>query len=195
MSKIIITDLGNVIVKVDFDKLKKSLNENLRDSKDFELIMNLNIRFNKGGLTPQEFYNLTMGFMTKQIKYSSFVKLWTDIFKIDEEMCNFYKTLKNDGYNIILASNTDPLHYQHIVESYDLSFLTDSFLSYENHAIKPDQNFFTKLIEKYELTPESSIFIDDLKENIVAAEKAALTVIHHTDNKNTIDRVLSWLKN
>ena len=40
--------------------------------------------------------------------------------------------------------------------------------------IKPDERAFLRLMEKYEIRPEEAVFLDDTRENILAAERLGI---------------------
>ena len=51
------------------------------------------------------------------------------------------------------------------------AYIDGKIISYEVNVKKPDMEIFHLLIEKYNIKPEESVFIDDNKKNIDAAEK------------------------
>ena len=49
--------------------------------------------------------------------------------------------------------------------------LTDGgILSYTEHMIKPDREIYDLLVERYNLTPSKTVFIDDTPVNVEAAK-------------------------
>ena len=68
----------------------------------------------------------------------------------------------------------------------DYSFLThfDGLLiSGEDNLIKPDAAIYQLAIQRFNLIPEETVFIDDRLENIEAAKKLEFKTIHLTDPK------------
>ena len=79
------------------------------------------------------------------------------------------------------------------INNYKLDFIDEEFLSYQEKEIKPDLTFFYKLISKYSLGLESTVFVDDRLENILAAKKAGIISIHNISNMETINKLDSFL--
>lgn len=55
--------------------------------------------------------------------------------------------------------------------------LSGKVLSFEEGLIKPDPAVFHLLLDRYQLDPETCVFIDDIAGNILAAEKLGMTGI------------------
>ena len=55
--------------------------------------------------------------------------------------------------------------------------------------MKPDEKIYRLLLDKYDLKPEETLFIDDIAENIEAAGKIGIDTIHLTDYNALSDRL------
>ncbi|MGK0175780.1 MAG: 2-haloacid dehalogenase, partial [Ulvibacter sp.] len=55
--------------------------------------------------------------------------------------------------------------------------------------IKPNEEIYLLLLERYSLKAEESIFIDDNYKNIIAANKLGFHTIHFTENVNLEKRL------
>jgi HAD superfamily hydrolase (TIGR01509 family) len=74
-----------------------------------------------------------------------------------------------------LLSNTNPLHFDSCMENLKaLQFIPSHFLSYRLKSLKPESGIFEKAIELLQLHPRDILYIDDIRENIEAAERAGL---------------------
>ena len=156
--------------------------------------MGYNLKYNKGEYTPEQFYLLVKEKFHFTGSYKEFISIWEDIFSPNDEIISYYNDLSKRGVKIVLASNTDPIHYQYILKRWGLNFLHSAFLSYEVKEIKPDHSFYHKLIEFGKFSPSNAIFIDDLAENTQSAEECGFNTIHHTDSRTTIDNIERFLK-
>lgn len=88
------------------------------------------------------------------------------------------------SYNLILLSNTNPIHFDYIRRRFSYVNLFNNFaLSYELRMLKPDTRIYDRIAVLYNLRPYESLFIDDLEENCLAASKSGLNVINYTDFK------------
>ncbi|PID27124.1 MAG: hypothetical protein CR982_06645 [Candidatus Cloacimonadota bacterium] len=152
-----------------------------------------NLKFNRGDYNSIEFYKLIcekFGFIGS---FEEFKSLWANLFSLNEEISDYYMDLHKRGITIILASNTDPIHYSYILKRWKLGFLNSAFLSYEHKVIKPDLNFYSSLTKFGNLDPENCIFIDDLEENVKSAKDYGYSVIHHKENYSTIEKIERFL--
>jgi HAD superfamily hydrolase (TIGR01509 family) len=74
-----------------------------------------------------------------------------------------------------LLSNTNPLHFDAcMVNLRVLQFIPSHFLSYRLRSLKPESGIFEQTIELLQLDPRDILYIDDLPENIEAADRAGL---------------------
>lgn len=62
-------------------------------------------------------------------------------------------------------------------------------VSGDEKMIKPNEDIYLLLLERYSLKAEESIFIDDNYTNIVAANKLGFQTIHFTENVNLEKRL------
>lgn len=106
----------------------------------------------------------------KQVLTENWVKMLTQ----KEENIAFLKELKSRNFKIYLLSNLSEESHKFIKE-YDFFDLVDGGVySYAEKVCKPDRKIYERLLEKYNLIPEETIFIDDNKENIEVAEELGI---------------------
>ena len=61
-----------------------------------------------------------------------------------------------------------------------LSRFSGLHLSHEVGLLKPDPRYFLKALESFELDPRDVVFVDDLAENVAAAESVGIRAfVHH----------------
>lgn len=89
----------------------------------------------------------------------------------------------SEKYRLFLLTNTDEIHISRFEHMAGMSFYTDFyrcfekvFYSYEMGMRKPDTAIFTSIINKYDLSPKRTLFIDDKKINTDAAESLGFHV-------------------
>lgn len=89
----------------------------------------------------------------------------------------------SQNYKLFLLSNTDPIHIEKFEQDAGASFYSDFYQCFEkvyfSHEIghrKPDEEAFYYLINKHELQPKRTLFIDDKKFNTDAAEALGFQV-------------------
>ena len=127
----------------------------------------------KGNITPDtmaELYTKYSYRSANQGTYWSAFKWTADIFDIGYSEC--YKLdeavtkLKDNNYKIYLLSNINPYTFEFVNKSGLFDFVDGYVLSYQEHKIKPYKAIYNVLLERYNLIPNESVFIDDNKNNI-----------------------------
>ena len=86
-------------------------------------------------------------------------------------------------YRLFLLSNTDSIHIETFETKSGISFYSDFYqcfekvyFSFEIGKRKPNADVFQYLINKHELSPKRTLFIDDKKENTDSAEALGFNV-------------------
>ena len=82
----------------------------------------------------------------------------------------YISTLKNKGYNLYILSNITKDSYEYIKNTIDIDSVFDGGIySYQEGVIKPDKNIYERIINKYNLNRNETIFFDDKQKNVDAA--------------------------
>lgn len=85
---------------------------------------------------------------------------------------DWVKELKDKGYKVYALSNWPEHLYEQREHKLDFLDLMDGYcLSFQEHLNKPDPAAFERLLQKYGIQPEESVFIDDSLPNIETAKK------------------------
>ena len=98
--------------------------------------------------------------------------------------------LKKRGYRILFLSNLSEKLYRECSE--ELSFVSrmdGGVFSFQVKMKKPEADIYTYIIEKYKLTPEQCVFIDDREKNLWEAENAGMKTILFTSVKDVSKRI------
>ncbi len=88
-----------------------------------------------------------------------------------KEFCGY---AKEQGYRIFVLSNASSSFYQYFQRFAPLDYFDGIVVSCDIHMIKPDVRIYQYLLDKYQLKPEESFFIDDMPGNVAGAEKAGI---------------------
>jgi putative hydrolase of the HAD superfamily len=76
---------------------------------------------------------------------------------------------------LVLLSNTDSLHFEYIREAFPEIFIFDEYvLSYETGSLKPETEIYNNALKQAGISPEEAVFIDDLEENVKAADRLGM---------------------
>lgn len=82
--------------------------------------------------------------------------------------------LKKDGFKLYITSNMDEYHAAQMRDILIAEYFEDMIFSAEIKVGKPKAEFFLKAFEKFGVKAEDCLFIDDLADNVVAAEKLGI---------------------
>jgi putative hydrolase of the HAD superfamily len=186
--KNIIFDLGNVLVNVHFDKFEKRLlEEGASKAACDSLFQSRELRedYESGKMTNKEFLNLACSKLDCSIKQAEFKEIFSDMFSEIPAMKLFVNKLIQDKYfRLFLLSNTNSYHFNYIKNKFDyVKGIKNFALSYRMKLNKPSPEIFFKLLKRYKLKPEDTLFIDDLVNNCKTAEKIGLKTICYSGFK------------
>lgn len=189
MIKNIIFDIGNVIAYIDYiDAVNKIIEE-----KDRKFIIDNVIHapeWTKEDTLDMGYYSLDdfisiVGDRTNNTHDDLIKKYMYEHYKyliVNTKILDLIKYLKEKNYNVYLLSNLNK-------EAHDIYLKTDLFnivdgyvLSYKEHHIKPHQGIYKILIDRYNLVPEESIFIDDRLDNCETAKSLGMDYINVKEN-------------
>jgi len=126
-----------------------------------------------------------------QLSHDDLEKAWVEILTPNRETLDLLEPLKHAGYRLVLGSNNNPMHHQQILRQFaSLTDVFDAFvLSHETGVMKPDLRFFDYCTAACQCDPHNTLFIDDLKENVTAAQGYGYTTIRYLPGNNFIERL------
>ncbi len=185
-------DIGNVLLAFDFEPALNSLKGKNADPQAIDKIIAAKDPFEAGETTIDEYLFLIRRLLDFQGSDPELFAAWNSIFTEIPETFKLARKLKEKGHRLILFSNTNAIHAPYCVKEHQLLELFDhAVFSYEIGAIKPADAFFTRSFEKFNITPEETIYIDDLPENIAAGDRHGLRSFCYDYNKH--HDLLTWL--
>ncbi len=192
MINTIFFDLGNVLVNVDKSLACRKIAE--LTGLDIQTVTEaansrLEKDFGKGKYSINKYISLLHKKYTipKIITLEKLVKIWELPFSLNKPVLNILPKLKRQ-VKIFLISNTNAIHIRAIEQKYNILRNFDgSVLSFEVGYCKPEPKIYYKALRQSNTSPENSLLIDDLEENIVGAEKVGIKGFKFTgiDNLKT----------
>ncbi|HRQ62667.1 MAG TPA: HAD-IA family hydrolase [Candidatus Dependentiae bacterium] len=110
-----------------------------------------------------------------------------EIAKPVPAMVNLLKHLHDHGYQLFILSNLaqEPYAVLHREFPHITALFQDIIISANIKMLKPDKKIFEHIINTYALNPQDCIFIDNQKENVVAAESLGIAGIIHKSPRAT----------
>lgn len=95
-----------------------------------------------------------------------------------EGTASLLRRLKDAGYRIYGLTNWSMETYPLIRDRYEVfSWFDGIVVSGEEHLLKPDAAIYRCLFERYGLSPEESVFLDDNADNVMASEALGMAAI------------------
>lgn len=181
MINTIIFDFGDIFINL---KKEKSINEFKKLGLDGpnEELLKLNDSFERGQVSELEFIQ---GFQ-KYIPNASIHDIrhaWNSLIgEFPLYRLEFLQLLVGK-YRLFLLTNTDAIHISKFEHNVGISFFSDFYqcfekvyYSYEMGMRKPDPEIFKYIINKHDLSPKRTLFIDDKKKNTDVAASLGINV-------------------
>lgn len=176
MYKNIIFDLGNVLLSFNpKEYLNSKIGENRRERVFKEIFLSKEwVKLDEGTITEIEAIE---AISLRNEAYREDIKRafenWYDILVPIDESVELLKELKEKGYKLYYLSNFHDIAFKNVKEKYDFFNLFDGgVVSSEDKLLKPDERIYEVILNRYNLLPKESIFIDDMKINVEAAKEA-----------------------
>jgi glucose-1-phosphatase len=177
----IIFDLGDVFINLEHERVIENFKALglVEWSDDLKI---LNYQYEIGKITELQFFEG----IQKHLPNSDLLQIraaWNGIIgEFPLYRLEFLQKLKRN-YKLYLLSNTDETHINKFEHQSGLTFARDFYscfekiyFSYEIGMKKPDEIIFKLILNKHNLIPKNTLFIDDKKENTDVAAKLGLKI-------------------
>ena len=196
----IILDMGNVLLEWNKDKILQGVS----DTKKDYLILDKTIfqsglweKLDFGTMTREELVLEVVSMIgnTYQKKVEEVIWNWPSYIDIYTEVFPVLSELKKKGHRIFVLSNTSKVFYDLLDEQLSpLKEVLDGFvLSCDIKAIKPDLAMFKGILDKYQLDPTNCVFLDDIEDNTIAAEKLGIKAYQVKKRSDVVDILKSYI--
>jgi len=188
---VIVFDLGNVLLPFDYNILIGKLNE-LKPGLGEHFVKTYfdnyetHRKFESGKMMKSEFIFRMLGILGHIIDSETFCRYFSSIFSENVNVTALLPEL-HKNYKLVLLSNTNPIHEEYGWKEYKfLDNFDDLVLSHKVGAVKPEETIYRE-VEKVSAYPsEEHIFIDDIKDYVLAAKKIGWDGIHFEDYSGLI---------
>lgn len=161
MTARLILDIGGVLVDHD-DALLADRLVRLLGGGDRETILSA---FRESGLgvgrrRPETVYEELARRLGAHVDLAAFRHIWSSHFTPKQEMLAFARDWSARA-PLVLCSNTDPLHWAFLCESFALDRLGAAVLSHECGLAKPDPEIYLLAAQAHGVDPRHCLFVDD----------------------------------
>jgi len=196
--KNIVFDLGRVLIKFE---PKEYIEQNVPEEKREDFYNGIFgstewLMLDRGTLSYEDakkIFKERVSGADKQIDRLFDVDLF-EILQPIEENVKLLPKLK-EKYNLYILSNFHQPAFEHIFKKYEFFRLFDGHtVSCYYYLLKPEKEIYDTLINKFNLIPKETVFIDDTKVNIDACEKEGIRGIHLPDYTELKQKLEEFLK-
>ena len=181
MIKNIIFDLGDVIVDYNPDDYLKQFNLQNEEIEFLKKEIFSGIEWNKAD--KGEYKNITDLVSSLCIRIPEYKDIIPEILTdnyaeaqtIRKPEENLFFKLNASGFRMFILSNTPKYAIDYLKKKTEIFNLTEGELySFEEGVLKPDKQIYLKLLKKYNLIPNETVFIDDNPNNIKTANELGI---------------------
>ena len=182
-------DLGGVFFDWDPNHFYKNVFENIEE-REFFLAEVCNDQWNVQQDAGRSIAEAELELIPKFPHYEKEIKMYYKnhrkmIRGVFEESIDILKKLKDKNYECYVLSNWSAETFAGMTDDYPFLKLFDGLLiSGEDKLMKPDSAIYELAKNRFNLNPEETVFIDDKRENIEAAQSLDFQTIHLTNPKN-----------
>ncbi len=175
--KWIMFDMGNVLVKYQPQAYKIfAENHNIDIEKAREALINEDVflKSGKGDIMEEEFIKIMEDAFGVKLTTEEVIETYSNEIKevIDgiEDLLNILRT----DYRLSILSNTFFAHWEYFKTTPLHDMFDLPMASHILREIKPDEAIYRKALSKMKAKPHEVVFIDDLEENIKAAQEIGI---------------------
>jgi epoxide hydrolase-like predicted phosphatase len=201
----IIFDFGGVLLDIDYQLTYHAMSELLGvpdlTSGIPQEIRDVLFRFEKGQIGAESFIWYLQRLSKGEIPQGEdVIRAWNAmLIGWDVSKFRLLEELKA-RYNLFLLSNTNSIHINwvhrdlrlnHGITDFENRFFNKVYYSHEAGMRKPDAEIYHFVTKDSDILPEETLFIDDLPENIKAAQEAGWKVYNHNPNEN-LEEILRY---
>lgn len=205
MIKNIIFDLGGVVITIDQEQAIRRFEElGLKDAaKQLDPYTQQGIfgDLEAGKISAEEFRSAFSKMIGRKVSYKECQYGWQGYAKdVPVRNLKALKNLKEEGYRIILLSNTNSYMMDWAEspafdgEGHPLSYYFDAeYKSFECKLMKPDEAFFRHVLMSERIFPEETLFVDDGPRNVAAASQLGIRTFCPVNGEDWTEEIYQYL--
>jgi putative hydrolase of the HAD superfamily len=154
----------------------------------------LNSQVDLGEVTSDAFYrsifkeqNLDEGLVPR------YYDLFEQAFELNTPILSMIRSLRKKLKIGLLSNYSDRLRPL-LEQEYNIADLFDDMvISCEVHLLKPDERIYHTALDRLDVLPHESIFVDDRIENIVGARQVGMHAVHYQNSQQVISEIIELL--
>jgi glucose-1-phosphatase len=192
--KVVVFDLGNVLIPFDYsgaiaklNKIEAGLGDRFMDY--YKSNYNFHRDFERGDISEDDFIAEMLKCVDHKIDRRTFCEYYSQIFTENKKITALLPKLK-EKYKLVLMSNTNSVHREYGWKQYEfLANFDKLILSHEVKAVKPEPEIYKAVEAHTKCLPEEHIFIDDIKEYVEGAIRMGWDGIQFISEEQVINEL------
>lgn len=180
--KLIVFDMGHVFIDFEWHEVCRAFWTHAGISKDEfrPIIKSLsNLGYEKGEISTSDFLLEVNKHLKTSLSLDEFTRMWNFTFRENKEMVALIERL-GKLRPLYLLSNCNENHYSFLERNYKVGrHFQERILSFEVGMQKPDERIYHEVLRRSGLMAGDCLFIDDLEENVEAAQAIGMHTIQY----------------
>ncbi len=181
----IIFDVGRVIIRVDLSRSMGALGH--RDGlSHMQVLRELEADrhwpdWQEGRMAPRDWYAHLAKKLNFSYSFEEFCAIWNSVLDPHTILPDLLFERLAENCRLALLSNTDPIHVAHFEANYAFVRLFPvRVYSCRVGSSKPAPMIYYHALREVAALPEEAMFIDDMRENVLAAASLGINAFHFT---------------
>ena len=189
MIKNILFDMGNVLIHFDRKAFLDRLDISEEDKQLLlrEVFLSVEwVQMDRGTLREETAEPLMCQRLPEHLHSAvhSLVSLWDNPMLPIAGMAELVEELKDNGYGIYLLSNASVRQHEYWPRVPGSELFDGTFISADEGIMKPHPDYYLRAMDRFGLTPEECVFIDDVPANVEGAMTCGIHgIVFHGDAK------------
>jgi 2-haloacid dehalogenase len=181
MIRNVVFDIGGVLLNLRYEPFIHFLREAGADMSDLSAwIARIDLAAHeRGEISGQQMLERIAATARPGLDHGELQSRWLDMFEPAAQMFDLARGLMQD-YRVYLLSNIGEMHWNYVDSRYGLGSLTHGALaSFRVGSAKPSREIYRQAERSFQLEPAATVFIDDLRDNVTAAQDCGWHAIVH----------------
>jgi FMN phosphatase YigB (HAD superfamily) len=188
----VIFDVGRVIIDVDLSRSMGALAR--RDGlSDMQVMRELEADsqwadWQEGRMTPRAWHAHLSRKFHFSYDFEEFCAIWNSVLVPETILPDLLFERLSASCGLALLSNTDPIHVAHFEATFPfVRHFSTRIYSCHVGSSKPSPMIYHHALREAGAIPDETMFIDDLRENVLAAATMGINAFHFTSASTLLD--------
>lgn len=181
----VIFDVGRVIIRLDLSRsmaalgLRKGMSH-IQVLRELESDPNW-VDWQEGRMAPRDWHAHLSQKLHFSYNFDEFCAIWNSVLNPNTILPDTLFERLATKCSLALLSNTDPIHVAHFEATYSfVPFFPSRIYSCRVGASKPSPVMYRHALRQADASPEETMFIDDVQENVQAAASLGINAFRFT---------------